>query len=511
MPPSTSEDNPGGSAATEVGQDSALSLDFAALPVVKARTSFVAEFQIAVRHLMSKKSDAMISIVAVLAVVGVLGSVVLVNVVMSVMTGFEVDLRDKILGANTHIVVLGSMKNVRDYDEIVEKSETIDGVEAAAPFVYTEMVIRSSKKHSGVILKGIDPDRSERVTALMDDLTFGAEGKLETAEQRKAVFRGMIDAHPGPTVPDVIAQRVLETGESFLWPETPREPKQAGIDGLELHIEPDIGEPQLEDMPGIIIGSELAKTLQVGPSSELQLWDPFGGRPGPMGLPMPRIRKVRVAGIYESGMYEYDNKWTYMANSDIQDFLRMGDAVTGVEVRVEDIYRAPRIAAQIDESLGPAYYARNWQQMNQGLFDALRLEKQVSSLVLFSTVLIACLLIVCVLTMMVLTKGREIAILRAMGASRWGILRVFIIEGMLIGLVGSLGGTALGLLACYLLDMYGWPLDTDVYFLNTLPVVIEWSNVTGVAVGAVVACFFATLYPAIVAARMKPVEGLRYE
>jgi len=149
--------------------------------------------------------------------------------------------------------------------------------------------------------------------------------------------------------------------------------------------------------------------------------------------------------------------------------------------------------------------------MNQGLFDALRLEKQVSSLVLFSTVLIACLLIVCVLTMMVLTKGREIAILRAMGASRWSILRIFIVEGMLIGLVGSIGGTLIGLLACYLLDLYGWPLDTDVYFLNTLPVVVEWTNVTGVAVGAVVACFVATLYPAIVAALMNPVEGLRYE
>jgi len=278
-----------------------------------------------------------------------------------------------------------------------------------------------------------------------------------------------------------------------------------------LEFEPVSSSASSKPLPGIMIGIELARTLGVGPGSDLQLMDPFGGAPGPMGMPAPRVRPVRVAAVYESGMYEYDNKWTYMANGDVQDFMRMGDAVTGVEIGVRDIYAAPAVASALSTSVGEAYYSRNWQQMNQGLFEALQLEKTVSSMVLFSTVMIAALLIVCVLTMMVLTKGREIAILRAMGASRWGILRVFVIEGMLIGLVGALGGTALGMSGCWLLYEYGWPLDTDVYFLNTLPVVVDPWNVVSIAVGAVITCFVATLYPAVSAALMEPVEGLRFE
>jgi lipoprotein-releasing system permease protein len=482
---------------------------------------------------MSRKSEVMISIVAVLAVLGVVGSVALVNVVTSVMTGFEVDLRDKILGANSHIVVLGMTGEVRDHTRIVEIAERTPGVVGAAPFVYTEMVLRSSTKHAGVVIKGIDPARTDRVTHLLDDLVLGPKGPLETREAREALFRSMREPTLGPSVPDGIAVQMLgDETTGFVMPQAPApadvEPTLQGGGPGTVPIQaipdtatyppgaPEVGvatdpAPAPEPLPGLLIGRELAQTLSVGPGSELQLLDPFGGAPGPMGLPMPRIKRVRVAGIYESGFYEYDNKWTYVANSDLQEFNRMGDAVTGVEIAVSDIYDAPAVAQAVDEAVGPLYYTKNWQEMNQGLFDALKLERQVSSLVLFSTVFIAALLIVCVLTMMVLTKGREIAILRAMGASRMGILRIFIFEGTLIGLVGSVCGTGLGLLACWLLDLYGWPLDTDVYLLNTLPVVIDPTNVIGIAIGAVLTCFVATLYPAISAALIHPVDGLRYE
>lgn len=495
-------------------------VDLTALPKVRGGLPFVAEFWIALRHLMSRKSDAMISIVAVLAVVGVVVSVALVNIVTSVMTGFEEDLRDKILGANAHVVVLGVAGQVRDADRIVELSERIPGVQGAAPFVYGEVLLRSpsTNRYAGVIIKGIDPQRTDSVTSLADDLIVSPEGRLQTAEQRLALFRAMSEPTPGPTIPDMIAVRMLDEDDPFAWPVEDEAPDGAAPDGaapddgIELAPDPtptDLGDP--EPLPGILLGIELAKTLGVGPGSELQLMDPVGGAPGPMGMPTPRVKPVRVAGVYQSGMYEYDNKWTYMANPDVQSFMRLGDGVTGVEVALSHIYEAPQVAAELDEAMGPLYYARHWQQMNQGLFEALELERQVSSLVLFSTVVIAALLIVCVLIMMVLTKTREIAILRAMGASRWGVLRVFVLEGMLIGLVGSAGGTSLGLLGCLLLDRYGWPLDTDVYFLNTLPVVIDGWNFASIAVGAVLTCFAATLYPALSAALMEPVEGLRYE
>lgn len=505
----------GGSSGHE-GELSAVHVDFSKLPPITPGLPFAAEFWIAVRHLMSRKSDAMISIVAVLAVVGVVASVGLVNVVTSVMTGFEVDLRDKILGANAHVVVLGVAGQVRDHETIVQTAEKMPGVAGAAPFVYTEVILRSAntQKYAGVILKGIDPQRTDKVTSLVGDLKVSPGGPLTEPGERLAVFRAMAEPTPGPSVPDLIASRMLDEDDA-LWQPPPDpaldgEPDPDGLDGLETDPTPTPAGPPKE-LPGIMIGIELARTLGVGPGSELQLMDPFGGAPGPMGMPTPRVRPVRVAAVYESGMYEYDNKWTYMANGDVQDFMRMGEGVTGVELGVHDIYAAPAVADALSESIGPLYYARNWQQMNQGLFEALELERTVSSLVLFSTVIIAALLIVCVLTMMVLTKGREIAILRAMGASRWGILRVFIIEGMLIGMVGAVGGSALGLVGCWLLDEYGWPLDTDVYFLSTLPVVIDPWHVATIAVGAMLTCFAATLYPALSAALMEPVEGLRFE
>jgi lipoprotein-releasing system permease protein len=484
-------------------------LDFEALPGVRPGPAISAELWIALRHLMSKKNEVMISIVTVLAVIGVVASVAMVNIVTSVMTGFEVDLRDKILGANAHVVVLGVAGQVRDHERILQVAEQTPGVAGAAPFVYTEMVLRSSTKHAGVILKGIDPERTDKVTSLLVDLKYGPEGRLADNDAKTRLFRSMSQPTPGPTVPDLLAARMLDDEGPVLWP--PHEDLDDD-GGPELQLGPG-GDPEAapEPLPGMLIGEELALTLAVGPGSELQIMDPFGGAPGPMGLPTPRIKRVRVAGVYQSGMYEYDNKWTYMANSDVQDFLRLGGAVTGIEIAVTDIHTAPATALAIDEAVGPLYYARNWQQMNQGLFDALNLERRVSSLVLFSTVLIAALLIVCVLIMMVLTKGREIAILRAMGASRWGVLRIFVYEGTFIGIIGAAGGTALGLLGCVLLDLYGWPLDTDVYFLNTLPVVIEWTNVVNIALGAMLTCFLATLYPAITAALLEPVEGLRYE
>lgn len=495
-------------------------LDLQSLPRLPDGVPWFAEVWIAVRHLMSRKSDVMISIVAVLSVLSVVASVALVNIVLSVMTGFEVDLREKILGANAHVVVLGVAGQVRDHEEVVEEIEQMPGVNGAAAFVYGEALLRSSSTNNfaGVIIKGIDPQRTDKVTALAEDLIVGPGGRLETPEQRMRVFRNMSEDTPGPTIPDLIASRLLDEDDPLVWPPVPDGRQDTdlppGLEGIELDptvVPGGADASDAEPLPGILIGKELARTLGVGPGSELQLMDPIGGAPGPMGVPTPRIKPVRVAAVYSSGMFEYDNKWTYMANPEVQQFMRLGPGVTGVEVSLDDMYAAPAFAQTLDEEFGPLYYAKHWQQMNQGLFEALELERQVSSLVLFVSVVIAVLLILCVLIMMVMTKTREIAILRAMGASRIGILRVFLWEGMLIGIVGSFGGTVLGVLGCLLLDLYGWPLDTDVYLLTTLPVVIEPFNVAGIAVGAVLTCFIATMYPALSAALMEPVEGLRYE
>lgn len=493
-------------------------IDLAALPPVRPGSPYMAELRIAMRHLMSKKADAMISIVAVLSVLGVLGAVALVNVVLAVMTGFQVDLRDKILGAQSHVLVQHIVGEMREPERVTGLADTLPDVKGAAAFIWSETIIKSESQYSGVVLKGFDPLRTDRVTALADDLIVGPNGKLSSDQARLELFRSLDEPTPGPSVPHLLAMRILtdaagRDGILLRVGETPDpvEPAPIDPDGPELALDEQPTPKDPEPLPGILIGMDLALHLGVGPGAEIQLVDPFGGGMGPMGMPNPRVRRARVAGVYKSGFPEYDAKYTYMANRDAAEYLRMGDAVTGVEIALHDLYRAKDVAIALEGELGPMHYAKTWMEMNRDFYEALALERQVTALVLSSTLLIAGLLIVCVLIMMVLTKTREIAILRAMGASPAGILRIFIWEGVLIGVVGASVGTALGLTVCWLLKLYGFPINGEVYFLSTLPVQVDAANVVGIALGAVLCCFLATLYPAFSAARMDPVEGLRYE
>lgn len=437
--------------------------------------SLGAEWWIAINHLRSKKRESSISVVTWLSVIGVVVGVALLNCVISVMAGFEDDLREKILGANAHVVVLRYGGTVSNYDEVTKDIEAIEGVEAASPFIYSEMMIRSPWAHTGVILKGIDPDRTGRVTEVRDSLTEGYMGSLTSPDDREKVYQSV----------------------STLLGPNPNRDSIVSDDGAEL--------------PSILIGGELAEQLDVSPGDKVQLVNPLGGGAGPMGMPSPSVMSFRVGGVYVSGMYEYDTKWTYIFNKTAQDFLKLGDTVNGVEVRISDPDDVHRIAEVINTKLGYPMYVRHWKDLNQKLFAALELEKWVMGLILQMVVVNAALLIASTLIMMVLTKGREIAILKAIGASSGMIARIFVIEGSLIGLAGSIGGTFVGLLGCFALRRYEYPLETDVYYLDTLPVVIEPINVLVIAVVAFVICFLATLYPSYRGTRIDPVEGLRYE
>ncbi|MCO4743172.1 MAG: ABC transporter permease [Proteobacteria bacterium] len=442
-------------------------VDIASLPSVQQGSPRAAEWAIAMSHLGAKKSEAFISVVTVLSILGVLVGVAVLNAVIAVMTGFEVDLRDKILGANSHIVVLRYGGNIVDYDAVAEQVREIDGVEGVAPFVYSEMMIRSAFGTEGIIFKGYDPEMGGDVTHLRGDLVYGPDGEIDSEDVRAALYASMVDP-----IPD-----------------------EAGEDAL----------------PGIFLGRELMGSLQVEPGDKVQVINPLGGGAGLMGMPTPTVRAYRVGGTFYSGMYEYDTKWTYVTNTEAQKFLKLGDTVTGLEIRVDDMDDVERISLLIEEKIGYPHYARHWKNLNAKLFEALKLEKFVMGLILGMIVLVAGLAIVITLTMLVLTKGREIAILKAMGASSGSIMRIFFMEGAIIGLVGTAFGTVLGLIVCWVLSEYGYPLETDVYYLSELPVVVEPINVVTIAIGTVLVCFVATLYPAYRAASLDPVEGLRYE
>lgn len=411
--------------------------------------------------------------IAVLSVLGVTLGVQMLIIVLSVMAGFEIDLRDKILGSNAHLVVLEYGGPMRGADDLTKTVEGVDGVVAAAPFVYTEVMLRSAYATSGGILKGIDPKETPDVTDVAADLKIGPRGALTNPEARREVLAEL--AKPDAAV----AQDVGDT----------------------------------EELPGMLLGEGLAEQLKVYPGDRVWVINPIGGGMGPFGMPVPTTRTFRVAGIFYTGMYEYDTKWSYVTIPDAQAFLSLDGQVTGIEARVdmERLYEVGDISAAIEERLPDTFFTRNWLQMNAALFAALKLEKYVMGLILAQIITVAAVGIVTNLIVMVITRAREISILKAMGAGRRAIQLIFVLEGVIVGVVGTCLGTALGLAGCALLDEYKFPLDTNVYYLDSLPVVVEPTSVATVVVGALVTCFLATLYPAWRAASIDPVEGLRYE
>jgi len=263
-------------------------------------------------------------------------------------------------------------------------------------------------------------------------------------------------------------------------------------------------------LPGILLGKELAGNLGVSIGDVVEILVP-GGNVTPLGT-FPRVTRFRVGGISESGMYEYDATFAYVSFPEAGKLLGMDERGTGIEVKVADVYAAGTVAARIRSALGPPFWTKDWMQSNRNLFSALRLEKVVMFIILVLIVMVAAFNIISTLIMIVMEKTRDIAVLMTMGATRKTILRVFALEGLLIGVVGTGLGTALGMLLCDLLRRYQFiRLPSDVYYISTLPVLLDPVNILLVSGSSVLICFLATLYPSVQAARIDPAEAIRYE
>lgn len=263
-------------------------------------------------------------------------------------------------------------------------------------------------------------------------------------------------------------------------------------------------------IPGIILGKELSRSLGVFIGDTINIVSPFG-EIGPLGM-LPKVKPFRIAAIFEVGMFEYDMNLVFTDIKSAQEFFGMGDGITGIELRLKDIYKAPAIREWIQEKLKFPYYARDWMQMNRNLFSALKLEKFAMFIILVLIILVASFNIISTLIMNVIEKSREIAILKAMGATNKGIMTIFMLQGLLIGIVGTIVGVSCGYLLNYVLDTYQIiKLPPDVYYLSHLPVKMKLSDFLAVSFSAVIISFLATIYPARQAAKLNPVDPLRYE
>ncbi|MCL5024266.1 MAG: lipoprotein-releasing ABC transporter permease subunit [Nitrospirae bacterium] len=265
-----------------------------------------------------------------------------------------------------------------------------------------------------------------------------------------------------------------------------------------------------DGFPGIILGKELANRLGVFVGDAIHILSPTG-EIGPLGM-LPRVKSFKVVGIFEVGMFEYDSNLVITGLKPAQGFFDLGNSVTGIEVRLSDIYKAPEVREKIQSELGFPYHARDWMQMNKNLFSALKLEKFAMFVILVLIVLVASFNIVSTLIMNVIEKEREIAILKTMGATNGGIMAIFVFQGFIIGLIGTLIGLVSGYLLSYVLNTYELiKLPPDIYYLSHLPVKMNLSDFISVSLSAIIISFLSTIYPAWQAAKVNPIEPLRYE
>jgi lipoprotein-releasing system permease protein len=416
-------------------------------------------------ELLGRRRMAETLLMTLISIGGVAIGVWALTVVLSVMNGFEGDLKAKILGHNAHGVLMKAGQNeFTGWQQVRDQVLVVPGVVGATPFLYNEVMLSSGQRLTGAIVKGIDPATIGTVTDLA--VTVEKGGKLE-------------------------------------WLTTPELIPPPGVRDLD---EPSAG----RRLPGIVVGREMARSLRVDVGDQVNVISPFGDL-GPGG-PQPKSRPFRVAAVFNSGMYEYDAKFAYLELDEARRFFGTGDGITGLELKVADVDRAKAVLARVGAALGGwPYRTKDWGELNRNLFSALQMEKLVMAVILGFIVLVASFIIVATLIMLVLEKTREIAVLKSMGAGLPSVMKIFVIEGMIIGAVGTFFGLVLGYGTCLLVGDVGIPLDPEVYYIDNLPVRIDPSQWVMVVVMSLALAFLATIYPATKAARLRPVDGLRSE
>lgn len=416
------------------------------------------ELFVAARYLRAKRRQAVIGVITIISVIGVTAGVASLVIALSINAGFQKDLQDQLLGSQSHInLVRVKDDGIENWRELLARMEKQPHVIAAAPVMYGQVLASRSARASGALLKGVIPKYEDRVSELLKSIKLGSAASLEPCPETDQACR---------------------TGKV---------------------------------LPPVVLGKDLAETIGATVGSTIMVISPQGEL-SPMGL-MPRYQQFKVVGIFRSGFYNYDSAWGFIRLSDAQRLFSLPDSVISViEFKIDDLYKAEEVGRELEKVAGPGFMSKSWMEENRALFRALRLERVVTFLTIGLIVFVAALNILISLIMMVMEKTKDIAVLISMGAKRRQIRGIFMFQGVLIGVIGTVAGLVLGYGIAIAGAKYHFvALSSEVYSIDYLPFAPRAIDGVLVAVVALLISFVATLYPSWSAARVLPAEALRYE
>ncbi|MDR3764923.1 MAG: ABC transporter permease [Acidobacteriota bacterium] len=456
------------------------------------------EVFIAARYLRAKRRQAVIGVITLISVLGVAAGVASLIIALAINNGFRQDLQQRLLGSTSHVNLMRVQNDgIDNWQQLSSQLEKLPHVKAAAPAIYEQVLISRGARAGGGIIKGIVPQDERRVSSLLQSVHEGSVQPLIDAQQRAE--QGGAEA-----AQDDAAQSDLSAGNAATGNGAPGNAAAGNPSSLAA------ASARIAAMPPIVLGKDLAATLGATVGSVVLVTSPQGELT-PFGM-VPRYMRFKVVGIMESGFYDYDSTWALCSLADSQRLFSLGDTASVLEFKVDDIYQAEAIGKEIEQAAGKGYQTTNWMEQNRALFRALRLERVVTFITIGLIVFVAALNILISLIMMVMEKTRDIAVLVSMGARREQVRRIFIWQGLLIGILGTSIGLVVGYSLAFLAGHYHWiSLSAEVYAIDYVPFAPRAMDALLVALVSLGVSFVATVYPSHSAARVLPAEALRYE